>query len=97
MIFVEAVVLQHSVELLKILDVALERHLLLPATCSVHADICRGYREQHYEHSAETKQWQHETTEAPCLSSSNLQLLCPWSAELTLARQPAEAKLACRC
>ena len=44
-IFVEAVVLQHSVELLEILYVTLERHLLLPATCSVHTYIFRGHRE----------------------------------------------------
>lgn len=43
MIFMEAVVLQHSVELLKILNVTLERNLLLPATCSIQ--IFRGHRE----------------------------------------------------
>lgn len=42
-IFMEAVVLQHSVELLKILNVTLERNLLLPATCSIQ--IFRGHRE----------------------------------------------------
>lgn len=32
-ILMEAVVLQHSIELLKILNVSLERDLLLPAAC----------------------------------------------------------------
>lgn len=44
-IFMEAIVLQHSVELLKILNVTLERHLLLPATCRVHTYIMRGTHE----------------------------------------------------
>lgn len=42
-IFVETVALQHPVELLKILNVTLERHLLLPATCSVQTHIFRGH------------------------------------------------------
>lgn len=42
-IFMEAVVLQHSVELLKILDVMLERHLLLPTSCSVQTHTFRGH------------------------------------------------------
>lgn len=33
-VLVEAVVLQHVVELQKVLDVTLERHLLPPATCT---------------------------------------------------------------
>lgn len=48
-IFMEAVALQHSVELLKILNVTLERHLLLPATCSAHkhTHFQRAPRAQH--------------------------------------------------
>lgn len=44
-IVVEAIVLQHPVEILKILNMALERHLLLPAACSVHTHIFRRHRE----------------------------------------------------
>lgn len=43
MIFVKAVVLQHPVELLKVLNMTLECHLLLPASCRQRTNILRGH------------------------------------------------------